>query len=178
MAARSKKCIKRVLFPGSFDPIHLGHVSIIERACQIFKEVVVAVLVNPSKEGDYLLDIKERAKLISEVFADNPQVKVVYSYKIGTVEIAKKNGCDAIIRGIRNGRDVHTEQFFNQIILNESDDDMDVLYILALPESSTNLIVDPSDISSTEVRKRFREGQDLTWYCPMEVIKYLKTKDS
>jgi pantetheine-phosphate adenylyltransferase len=174
MTSSKKKGIKRVLFHGSFDPIHQGHVSIIERACEIFEEVVVAVLVNPSKEDDYLLELNERAKLISEVFEDNPQVKVVYSYKINTVEIARKNGCDAIIRGIRGGRDVHNERFFNQIILTESDYEMDVLYILALPYENAALVVDPSDISSSEVRKRFREGQDLTWYCPDEVIKYLE----
>ena len=151
MVSSKKKGIKRVLFPGSFDPIHQGHVSIIERACEIFEEVVVAVLVNPSKEDDYLLELNE---------------------------IARKNGCDAIIRGIRGGRDVHNERFFNQIILTESDYEMDVLYILALPYENASLVVDPAEISSSEVRKRYREGQDLTWYCPMEVIKYLKTKDS
>ena len=176
MALIKKRGVSRVLFPGSFDPIHCGHVKIIERACELFSEVVVAVLVNPSKSEDFLLTLKERAKLISEVFADNPQVKVVYSYKIDTVEVARKNGCDAIIRGIRNERDFENERFFNQIILSESGYTMDVIYILALPSEFGTEKIDSSDLSSSEIRKRFREGLDLTWFCPPEVIKYLSKK--
>ena len=84
--------------PGSFDPVTNGHLDVIERACRMFDEVVVAVVENPSKEG--LFSIEERMEMLRDVTEHLEGVKVG-SFRGLTVEYCKQIGANAIVKGLR-----------------------------------------------------------------------------
>ena len=95
-----------VLYPGSFDPLTFGHLDLIHRASHLFGKVIIAVLENPNKKSTFkitrrLEQIKEATKLIADV--------EVISYKGLTIECAKKNHVDLILRGLRAMSDFEYE---------------------------------------------------------------------
>jgi pantetheine-phosphate adenylyltransferase len=99
--------MKRALFPGSFDPITLGHYDIIKRGVKLFDEVIVAIGINSDKK--YMFSLEERMKFIEDAFKDEPKVKVV-TYKGLTVEFCKEIGVKYILRGLRNPADFEFEK--------------------------------------------------------------------
>lgn len=88
----------RALFPGTFDPIHYGHIDIASRASRIFDELVMAVYDKPLKS--LMFSPEERMALVSEAFKDNPKVKVT-GYSSLTVDFARKIDAHVIVRGLR-----------------------------------------------------------------------------
>ena len=88
----------RALFPGTFDPIHYGHIDIAQRASRLFDEVVMAVYDKPLKS--LMFSPEERMGLVKEAFKDNPKVKVT-GYSGLTVEFARKIDAHVIVRGLR-----------------------------------------------------------------------------
>ena len=88
----------RALFPGSFDPIHYGHIDIASRASRLFDEVVMAVYDRPLKS--LMFTPQERMELVSEAFKDNSKIKVM-GYSGLTVEFARKIDAQVIVRGLR-----------------------------------------------------------------------------
>ena len=90
--------MKKAIFPGSFDPITLGHVDIINRGITLFDEVIIAIGENSSK--DYMFSLKERMEFIKNTFKGNTKVKV-RSYSGLTIEFCKEIGADFILRGLR-----------------------------------------------------------------------------
>ena len=80
--------MKRAIFPGSFDPITLGHYDIIKRGVKLFDELIIAIGVNADKK--YMFSLEERKKFIEESFKDEPKIKVV-TYKGLTVDFCQKN---------------------------------------------------------------------------------------
>jgi pantetheine-phosphate adenylyltransferase len=101
------------LYPGSFDPLTLGHADVLERATRMFDKVVVAVLANSAKQP--LFSVDERVELIREHAAGNPQVEVA-AFEGLTVEFAHKVGALAIVRGLRATSDFETE--FQMALMN------------------------------------------------------------
>ena len=99
--------MKRALFPGSFDPLTLGHYDIIRRGVTLFDEVIVAIGINADKK--YMFSLDERKQFIKEAFADEPRIKVV-TYEGLTVEFCKEIGVDYILRGLRNPADFEFEK--------------------------------------------------------------------
>ena len=99
--------MKKAIFPGSFDPITLGHLDIVNRGVTLFDEVIIAIGENSSK--DYMFSLEERKKFIENTFKDNPKVKVV-SYQGLTTEFCKEIGVDFILRGLRNPADFEFEK--------------------------------------------------------------------
>jgi pantetheine-phosphate adenylyltransferase len=99
--------MKKVIFPGSFDPITLGHLDIVNRGVTLFDEVIIAIGENSSKE--YMFSLEERKKFIENTFKDNPKVKVV-SYQGLTTEFCKEIGVNFILRGLRNPADFEFEK--------------------------------------------------------------------
>ena len=99
--------MNKAIFPGSFDPITLGHVDIINRGVTLFDEVIIAIGENSSKE--YMFSLEERKKFIENTFKDNPKVKVV-SYQGLTTEFCKEIGVNFILRGLRNPADFEFEK--------------------------------------------------------------------
>ena len=99
--------MNRAVFPGSFDPITLGHVDIINRATNIFDEIIVAVGIN--KEKKHLFGNDVRIKFIKETFIKEPKIKVK-KYKGLTINFCKKNNINTILRGVRNPSDFEFEK--------------------------------------------------------------------
>lgn len=99
--------MKRALFPGSFDPITLGHYDIIKRGVKLFDEVIVAIGINSDKK--YMFSLEERTKFIEEAFKDIPKVKVM-NYSGLTVDFCKEIGVKYILRGLRNPADFEFEK--------------------------------------------------------------------
>ena len=99
--------MKKAIFPGSFDPITLGHFDIVNRGITLFDEVIIAIGENSSK--DYMFSLEERKQFIENTFKDNPKVKIV-SYSGLTTEFCKEIGVDFILRGLRNPADFEFEK--------------------------------------------------------------------
>src|SRR5688500_1788002 len=98
---------KIAIFPGSFDPITVGHVDIVKRSIPLFNVLIVAIGVNTQKKTLFPLD--QRIKWITEVFKDEPKVKVE-SYNGLTITYCKKRNANYIIRGIRSAADFEYEK--------------------------------------------------------------------
>ncbi len=99
--------MRRALFPGSFDPLTLGHYDIIKRGVDLFDEIIVAIGINASKK--YMFSIEERKQFIEEAFKDEPKIKVT-TYKGMTVDYCKEIDAKFILRGLRNPADFEFEK--------------------------------------------------------------------
>ena len=148
--------MKRVIFPGSFDPITLGHVDIIERGVTLFDELIIAIGVNSGKE--YMFSLAERKHFIENCFKGNPKIKVV-SYEGLTVDFCMKNNVDFILRGLRNPADFE----FEKAIAHTNRDLAPVETVFLLTAAST------SYISSSIVREVIRNDGDYTKLVPKMV---------
>jgi len=148
--------MKRAIFPGSFDPITLGHVDIIERGITLFDELIIAIGVNSGKE--YMFSLAERKQFIENCFKGNPKIKVV-SYEGLTVDFCMKNNFDFILRGLRNPADFE----FEKAIAHTNRDLAPVETVFLLTAAST------SYISSSIVREVIRNDGDYTKLVPKMV---------
>jgi pantetheine-phosphate adenylyltransferase len=148
--------MKRALFPGSFDPITLGHTDIIQRSLRLFDEVIIAVGVNSQKK--YMFSLEERMAFISAIYKDEPKVSVV-SYEGLTVDFCKKNGIEFILRGLRNPADFEFEKAIAHT--NRTLSDVETIFILTAAKTSF--------ISSSIVREIIQHGGDYTELVPKEV---------
>lgn len=148
--------MKRALFPGSFDPLTLGHYDIIKRGVTLFDEVVVAIGVNADKK--YMFSIEERQRFIEEAFADEPKIKVA-TYKGLTVDFCKEIGAEFILRGLRNPADFE----FEKAIAHTNRDLAPIETVFLLTSAST------SYIASNIVRDVIRNNGDYTKLVPDSV---------
>lgn len=98
--------MKRAIFPGSFDPITLGHYDIIKRGITLFDEIIVAIGINADKK--YMFSLEERKQFIKDAFADEPKIKVM-TYEGMTVDFCKDINVEFILRGLRNPADFEFE---------------------------------------------------------------------
>ncbi|MFD2530747.1 MULTISPECIES: pantetheine-phosphate adenylyltransferase [Polaribacter] len=148
--------MKRAIFPGSFDPITLGHFDIIERGVTLFDELIIAIGVNADKK--YMFSLEERKNFIEECFKDNPKIKVV-TYKGLTVDFCEQNDVDFILRGLRNPADFE----FEKAIAHTNRDLAAIETVFLLTAAST------SYISSSIVRDVIRNNGDYTKLVPKPV---------
>jgi pantetheine-phosphate adenylyltransferase len=148
--------LKRVaLYPGTFDPFTVGHLSIVERGLQLFDEIIIAIGINESKKNN--TSIQQRIEHIERVTAKMPGVRVV-SYNNLTVEAAKEHGANFILRGVRTVADYEYER--NLAYANRNLTGIETVLLYTLPELSY--------ISSTMVRDLQRHGYDVSPYVPEE----------
>lgn len=148
----------KVMYPGSFDPITIGHVDLIERCSRMFDEVIVAIMVNDSK--NYLFSKQERKEMIEESISHLPNVKVVVGEGL-TVNFAKEMGCHVLVRGIRAVMDYEAE--LQQATANRTlDEDIETLFLVASPKYSF--------VSSSLARTIASYGGDLTPFVPPQVV--------
>ena len=110
------KFMKVSIYPGSFDPITLGHMDIINRACSLFDKIIIAIAKSETK--DPLFSLEDRLKLAKTIYKDNSQVEVIGFPRQLTVDVAKEYNACAIIRGLRAVSDFEYE--FQLATMNRS----------------------------------------------------------
>lgn len=124
--------MKRAVVPGTFDPITSGHLDVIERACQIFDEVVVAVAASKSKGGGPLFSLGERVILAMEATAYMSKVTVM-PFEGLLVDFAVEHEADAVVKGLRAVTDFEYE--FQQAALNyHLNPDIETMFVMSAPE--------------------------------------------
>ena len=150
--------MRRAICPGSFDPIHLGHVAVIRRACRLFEEVIVAVSTNPNKKHRF--DEQTRLRLVREVFADQPAV-VVEPLKAGLIaDYAADRDAVALVKGLRNGADYDYE--LPMATMNRSLTGVETVFLPGEP----SLL----HVSSSLVMEVAALGGDIASFVPPEVL--------
>lgn len=154
----------RVLYPGSFDPVHNGHVELIETAARLFDEVVVGTLMNPSKGGG-LFTLEERMELIDECFAHLANVSTMMFDGL-VVTLAQQVGADFIVKGLRAVRDFEAELQMAQTNLVISG-----MHTIFLPTASRR-----SFLASRLIREVSRLGGDVSEMVPEPVSRRLAAK--
>jgi len=148
--------MRRAVFPGSFDPITLGHYDIIERSLQLFDEVILAIGVNADKK--YMFSLEERTKFIKEAFKDEPKIKVK-TYQGLTVDFCIKEDAQFILRGLRNPADFEFEKAIAHT--NRKLEKIETVFLLTSSGKSY--------ISSSIVRDVIRNNGDYTMLVPDSV---------
>lgn len=144
------------VFPGSFDPITLGHYDIIKRGVGLFDKIIVAIGVNADKK--YMFSLEERKRFIEEAFASEPKVEVI-TYEGLTIDLCKKVGAQFILRGLRNPADFEFEKAIAHT--NRELSQIETVFLLTAARTSY--------ISSSIVRDVLRNGGDYTILVPDSV---------
>ncbi len=145
--------MRRAVCPGSFDPVTNGHLDIISRACNLFDEVVVAVLINKKKQG--MFTVEERIDLLREVTADHPNV-VVDSFHGLLVDFCRERDIAAIVKGLRAVSDFDYELQMAQ--MNYQLSGVDTVFV------STNPLY--SYLSSSLIKEVATYGGDVSNLLP------------
>jgi pantetheine-phosphate adenylyltransferase len=155
--------VKRVVCPGSFDPITYGHLDIVERASSIFDEVVIAVMVIKTKQT--LFTVEERIEMTKEVTSKFPNVKVD-SWSGLLVDYCKTNDISIIVKGLRAVTDFDYELQMSQINLQLQG--VETLFISTAPAHSF--------LSSSLVKEIASHGGDVSSYIPAVLLERLKDR--
>ncbi|MGY8887024.1 MAG: pantetheine-phosphate adenylyltransferase [Flavobacteriales bacterium] len=150
--------MRRAVFPGSFDPITLGHLNIIERALPLFDEIIIAIGVNAEKK--YMWSLEERTAFIEKTFTKEAKIKVK-TYTGLTVHFCKTEKADFILRGLRNTSDFNYEQSIAQT--NAAMEGIESIFLVASPAIA--------HISSSIVRDVQRNGGNISEMVPTNVQK-------
>ncbi len=148
--------MKRALFPGSFDPITLGHYDIIKRGVQLFDEIIVAIGINAEKK--YMFSLEQRKKFIEDAFSDDPKIKVI-TYEGLTIDLCKKMDAEFILRGLRNPADFEFEKAIAHT--NRKLSKIETVFLLTASRTSY--------ISSSIVRDVIRNKGDYSVLVPDSV---------
>lgn len=154
----------RVLYPGSFDPLHNGHLEIIEIAAKLFDQVVVAAMRNVQK-GDGAFSLDERQAMIEESTAHLPNVSVTMFSEL-VVDLAKKIDADFIVKGLRAVSDFESELQMAQ--MNHA---ISGVHTIFLPTASRS-----SFVASRLLREIVRFGGDVSSMVPTPVHRRLQAK--
>jgi pantetheine-phosphate adenylyltransferase len=154
--------LARAIYPGSFDPITLGHLDIIQRSSKLFDEVIMAVVGNPGKSP--LLEVDARMELIEKTIKNLKGV-VVGSFQGLTVDYAKQNGITVLIRGLRAISDFEAELGMAQTN-KQLFPELETIFLMSKAEYSF--------ISSSTVKEILRLGGDVSEFVPPSVNEHLK----
>jgi pantetheine-phosphate adenylyltransferase len=145
--------MKKAVFPGSFDPITIGHVDIVKRGIKVFDEIIIAIGDNTDKK--YMFPKEKRVEFVKQTFNNYDNIKIK-SYDGLTVDFCKKNNIEFMIRGLRNPADFEFEKSI--ALTNREMTDIETIFFLTLPENSF--------ISSSIVRDLIRNNGDYKLFIP------------
>ncbi len=151
----------RVLYPGSFDPVHNGHIEIIETASSLFDEVIVAAMVNTTKDGVFQLDDRENMITESTAHLSNVSVKMFSGL---VVDLAKEVEADFIVKGLRAVSD-----FENELQMAQMNNAASGIHTLFIPSASRS-----SFLASKFIRDFAKYGGDISGMVPDAVAVKLK----
>src|SRR6056297_2113343 len=149
--------MRRAIFPGSFDPLTLGHYDIIMRGITVFDELIIAIGKNADKK--YMFSLEDRMRFISEAFKEEKQIKVL-TYEGLTVDFCKEVDAQYILRGLRNPGDFEFEKAIAHT--NRKLSEIETVFLLTSSGKSY--------ISSSIVRDVIRNGGDYTGLVPETVV--------
>ena len=150
--------MKRIaVFPGSFDPITLGHVSIIKRAIPLFDKIIISLGINSDKKSMFTL--QQRISWIEKIFESEPSISVE-SYSGLTVDYCRKQNANYILRGLRTASDFEFERGIGQVNKKLADE-VETVFLLTEPQFTP--------VSSSIVRDVIRHGGDASSMIPVEV---------
>ncbi len=150
--------MRTAIYPGSFDPVHLGHLDLIMRAEKLVDQLTVAVLQNPTKGCSF--SVHERMEMLQSVTQHLPHVKVT-SFEGLLVDFAKKQKANFIIRGIRAFSDFEYE--FQMALVNRKlASDLETIFLMPKEKYSA--------VSSKLIREIGFFGGDLSEFCPKELL--------
>lgn len=144
---------RKAVFPGSFDPITLGHYDIIERGLTLFDEIILAIGVNSDKK--YMFSLEQRKQFLEDTFKDEPRIKVM-TYKGLTIDFCKEQKSEFILRGLRNPGDFEFEKAIAHT--NRKLSGIETVFLLTSSGKSY--------ISSSIVRDVIRNGGDCSGLVP------------
>lgn len=156
--------MKIAVYPGSFDPITLGHLDVLKDGAHMFDKVIITVSNNISKHA--LLSVEERKELIRQSVVDIPNVEVD-SFDGLTVEYAKKIGATILLRGLRAVSDFEYEMQLSQTNRSLSED-IKTVFLITRPEYNF--------ISSSSVKEILKNNGDISKFVPKPVNDYLQNK--
>ena len=153
---------KIAVFPGSFDPITLGHIDLVKRAINLFDEIIIAVGVNSSKKNLYPLD--QRMNWLEKVFQEYPSVSIG-CFEGLTVNFCKEKKAGYLLRGLRNASDFDYEKTISQLnhIIG---DQLETVFLISRPEFS--------HVSSTIVREIIKGGGDVSSFVPEFIAEHIE----
>jgi len=156
--------MKNAIYPGSFDPVTVGHLSIIRRAAEIFDHLTVCVMVNAGKNPMFTLE--ERVEFIRRVTRDLPNVEVDSSNEL-LAEYARRKGRSVIVKGLRAGSDFENE--FQMAMINRKiNPDLDTMFLTSEHQYTY--------LSSSVVKELGRYQVDLKDFLPEEIIEDFKKR--
>lgn len=145
--------MKRAIFPGTFDPFTIGHQSIVKRTLAFMDEVIIGIGHNENKHC--LLPLEKRIAMINKVFSGDARIKVI-AYSGLTIDFAKEQGADFIVRGIRTVKDFEYEEGIADI--NKKLSGIETIFLFTEPELSS--------VSSSVVRELLHYGKDVSMFLP------------
>lgn len=145
------------VFPGSFDPITIGHVEIVRRAAPLFDSIIVAIGINSQKK--YLFPLEQRLEWLRLAFADMPNVQVDTFEKL-TAHYCQKVGARYLLRGLRNASDFDYEKTISQLNAIVGDG-LETVFFISEPKYS--------HYSSTIVREIIKGGGDASPFLPSQI---------
>lgn len=154
----------RAIYPGSFDPVTFGHLDVIKRASKVVDELIIGVLINNNKKPTFTME--ERVQMIEEAVKDLPNVSVA-TFEGLTVEFARENEANVIIRGLRAVTDFESEMQIAQT--NHSiEPEVDTMFFTTSLEYAF--------LSSTIVKEVAHYGGDVSSFVPANVAQKLSEK--
>lgn len=157
--------MRRAIYPGSFDPVTLGHLDIIKRAAAIFDELIVCVSVNSAKAGG-LFSPEERVDLIRQVTEELPNVKVDCSQEL-VAEYARSHRARVLVKGLRAVSDYEAE--IQMAMVNAKlYPKLDTVFLYTRPKYAY--------LSSTVVKELARYGAELSDFVPRQIIEQVRAK--
>ena len=148
--------MKTAVFPGSFDPIHNGHLEIVQRMLPLFDKIIIAIGINPDKK--YLFSLEQRLNWLEQIFNNEPKINIT-SYHGLTAEFCKQQQAQYMIRGLRNSNDFEFEKAIAQ--MNKKLGGIETVFVISSPEHAP--------LSSTILRDIIINGGSVADLVPVKI---------